>query len=314
MSIEESADDGIPRWHEFMRPVLEVLAHGEPRQRRALIKNVLDHVGITQEQREVLLSGGGSKAENRVGWALSELVAAEAVGRPTRAVYEITRTGHELLEKHPRGITPANLGALPAWAAHKDAVRRKREAASSPQVDLLTDSSVSTTPEERIASAAQELSDEIAAELLDRLRDNTPEFFEEAVVKLLLAMGYGGAEQRGMRVGGTGDGGVDGVIDQDALGLDRVYVQAKRYRAESNISRETVQAFIGALQGFGAHKGVFITTSAFTQAAQSYAQSLQARVILIDGYRLASLMIKYRVGVQIKRRYDVVEIDEDFFE
>lgn len=127
-------------------------------------------------------------------------------------------------------------------------------------------------------------------------------------------MGYGGAEQRGRRIGGTGDGGVDGVIDQDALGLERIYVQAKRYKEGNSVGRETIQAFIGALHGFGASRGVFITTSTFTQHARDYASGIQSRVILIDGKRLVSLMIKYRVGVQVKQTYDVVEVDEDFFD
>jgi restriction system protein len=150
--------------------------------------------------------------------------------------------------------------------------------------------------------------------LLTRLRSSDPGFFEEAVVKVLLAMGYGGTEQRGKRIGGTGDGGVDGVIDQDALGLDQIYVQAKRYADGNTIGRETIQAFIGALQGFGATRGVFITSSTFTANARDYANAISTRVILIDGQRLAQLMIKYRVGVQVKQSYEVVEIDEDFFE
>lgn len=131
---------------------------------------------------------------------------------------------------------------------------------------------------------------------------------------MLLAMGYGGAEQRGRRIGGTGDGGVDGVIDQDALGLDQIYVQAKRYADGHNVGREAIQAFIGALHGFGASRGVFITSSAFTREARQYAEAVPTRVVLIDGARLAELMIKYRVGVQVKQSYDIVEIDEDFFE
>ncbi|QWT24212.1 restriction endonuclease [Subtercola sp. PAMC28395] len=149
---------------------------------------------------------------------------------------------------------------------------------------------------------------------MQRLRESHPAFFEEAVVALLLKMGYGGAEQRGKRIGGTGDEGIDGVIDQDALGLDRIYLQAKRYKQGNNISRETIQAFVGALHGFGASRGVFITTSAFTSAAVAYANGVPIRVILIDGDRLVNLMIKYRVGVQARQTYAVVEIDSDFFD
>ncbi len=169
-------------------------------------------------------------------------------------------------------------------------------------------------PVEQIADGISRIEDEVGIELLSRLRESHPDFFEQAVVDLLLAMGYGGAEQRGTRIGGSGDGGIDGVIDQDALGLDRIYVQAKRYKEGSNIGRETIQAFVGALQGFGATRGIFLTTSAFTPLAITYADNVQSRVILIDGQRLVALMIKYRVGVQVKKTYTAVEIDADFFD
>lgn len=154
----------------------------------------------------------------------------------------------------------------------------------------------------------------MAAELLVKLREADPDFFEEAVVQLLLAMGYGGSEQRGKRIGGSGDGGVDGVIDQDALGLDQVYVQAKRYKETSTVGRPEIQGFVGALHGFGATRGVFITTSTFTQGALGYAQSVPTRIILIGGARLVNLMMKHKVGVQAAHIYEVVEVDEDFFE
>ncbi|MBG6083819.1 restriction endonuclease [Zhihengliuella flava] len=172
----------------------------------------------------------------------------------------------------------------------------------------------SSTPEELIAYGVQRVNDEIAVQLLERLRGATPDFFEEVVVKVLLAMGYGGAEERGQRIGGTGDGGVDGLIDQDPLGLDRLYVQAKRYGDGNTVGREAIQAFTGALHGFGATKGVFITTSTFTKNARDFASSIPTRIILIDGQRLVSLMIKYRVGVETEQVYEVVKIDEDFFE
>lgn len=159
-----------------------------------------------------------------------------------------------------------------------------------------------------------ELNQAVVVDLLERLRGSHPDFFEEAVVKVLLAMGYGGAEQRGKRIGGTGDGGVDGVIDQDALGLDQTYIQAKRYAEGKTIGGETIQAFVGAVLQKGASRGVFITTSSFTPAAKAAAASHHVRIALIDGLRLASLMIQYRVGVQTRQTYEVVELDEDFFE
>ena len=169
-------------------------------------------------------------------------------------------------------------------------------------------------PDTALDAAMDRINAEVGADLIQRLREGHPDFFEEAVVKLLLKMGYGGAEQRGRRIGGSGDGGVDGVIDQDALGLDRIYVQAKRYADGNTVGRETIQAFVGALHGVGASRGVFITTSTFSSGARQYAENVPSRIILIDSARLVSLMIKYRVGVQVKQSYDVVELDEDFFE
>ena len=169
-------------------------------------------------------------------------------------------------------------------------------------------------PIEQIESGINRIHSDVGDALLTRLRESHPDFFEQAVVDLLLKMGYGGAEQRGKRIGGSNDGGVDGVIDQDALGLDRIYVQAKRYADGNTVGREAIQAFVGALHGVGASRGVFITTSAFTSGARDYVKAVPSRVILIDGARLVGLMIKYRVGVQVKQSYDIVELDEDFFE
>lgn len=151
-------------------------------------------------------------------------------------------------------------------------------------------------------------------DLLDRLRTSHPDFFEEAVVDLLLKMGYGGAAQRGRRIGGSNDQGVDGLIDQEALGLDQVHIQAKHYKEGNNVGREAIQAFVGALHGFGASRGVFLTTSSFTSGAVEYAQKVQSRIILIDGSKLVNLMIQYRVGVQVQRPFSAVEIDEDYVE
>ena len=153
----------------------------------------------------------------------------------------------------------------------------------------------------------------LGVELLENLRESDPAFFEQVVVDLLLAMGYGGAEKRGIVIGQSGDGGIDGVIDQDALGLDQIYVQAKRYKEGNNISSE-IQAFVGAIHGRSAQKGVFFTTSAFTPNAKNYAKSVPTHLVLIDGERLVNLMMKYRVGVQIKNTYYSLELDKDYFD
>ncbi|WP_237462252.1 restriction endonuclease [Leucobacter chromiireducens] len=169
-------------------------------------------------------------------------------------------------------------------------------------------------PIEVIEDAVSRIEASVGEDLLDRLRNSHPDFFEQAVVDLLLIMGYGGAAQRGRRIGGSNDEGIDGLIDQDALGLDQVYIQAKRYKEGNNVGREPIQAFVGALHGFGASRGVFLTTSTFTSGAIDYAKKVQSRIILIDGATLVDLMIAYRVGVQEKQRFSAVEVDEDYFE
>lgn len=309
---EATEQDGIPKWHGFMSAILQVLADGQPRTRSDLAKQVMDVVGLTDEQRAIQVNSGSLKAKGRVGWALSHLIAATALERPDSALYVITDVGRQLLSSNPHGVTQAQLREIEAYRRHRAEVRAARkEISSAPEADVLDEDE---DPMDVIDAAMDRLNAEVGADLIQRLRESDPEFFEEAVVKLLLGMGYGGAEQRGRRIGGSGDGGVDGVIDQDALGLDRIYVQAKRYADGNTVGRETIQAFVGALHGVGASRGVFITTSTFTSGARQYAENVPSRIILIDSARLVSLMIKYRVGVHVKQSYDVVELDEDFFE
>ncbi|NGN85191.1 restriction endonuclease [Arthrobacter silviterrae] len=298
-----------------MIPVLRVLSDGTARKRRDLITEVQDRVGLSAEQRSILLNSGQPKVENRVGWALSDLTTATAIQRPARATFEITELGRALLRDHPEGLDRNILATVDAYAAHQRTKAAEVPTAVATATEAVAEAPESMlSPEEQIEAGIELIHGDVGNNLIERLQASDPAFFEQAVVDLLLKMGYGGAEQRGKRIGGTGDGGVDGVIDQDPLGLDKVYIQAKRYADGNNIGRETVQAFVGALQGVGASKGVFITTSTFTAHAVGYANNVPSRVILIDGARLADLMIKYRVGVQVKESYDVVELDEDFFE
>jgi restriction system protein len=245
-----------------------------------------------------------------MGWVLSHLTRANWIDRPAKGHYCVTDAGRKWLHENPNGISYSQAHAIFAqfWPKTEPAVPADQPAAGglAPVEEL--------EPVEQIEDGINRIHDEVGAALLQRLREGHPDFFEDAVVKLLLKMGYGGAEQRGRRIGGSGDGGVDGVIDQDALGLDRIYVQAKRYADGNNVGRETIQAFVGALHGVGASRGVFITTSTFTSGARQYAENVPSRIILIDAARLVGLMIKYRVGVQVQQSYDVVELDEDFFE
>ncbi len=307
---EPTTESGVPIWPHFLPYVLRVLDSGETVPRRDLVERVLDAAEISNEARKETLAAGDGRAENRVGWALTNLYKAGWVERPQRAVYRITETGRSWFTQNPN----ATLSFSEATQLFKDYWPQTTQADGVTSVATTVPETNDLDPIEQVESGVAQLRENVAEELLRRLRESNPTFFEDAVVSVLLAMGYGGAEQRGKRIGGTGDGGVDGVIDQDALGLDQIYVQAKRYADGNSVGRESIQAFMGALHGFGAHRGVFITSSRFTQGARDYASAVPTRIVLIDGKRLAELMIKYGVGVQIKQSYAVVEIDEDFFE
>lgn len=313
MSIEPTSS-ALPPWPGFVGPILDVLANTAEVRRKDLSEQAVADAGLTPEAAaEMLPSGKTTRALDRAKWAIMFLARAGYIEPVRRGIYSITAAGRAWNEQLERPITDLKsiereLGEL--WKLNTPS--SGSETAPAPAGTAVAEST--QTPTEQVEEGMERLREQLAAELLDKLRNNDPDFFEDAVVKLLLAMGYGGAEQRGKVTSSTGDGGVDGVIDQDALGLDQVYVQAKRYAAGNNVGRPEVQGFVGALHGFGASRGVFITTSAFSQGALEYAHGVPTRIILIDGQRLANLMIKYKVGVQVKTTYEVVEIDEDFFE
>jgi len=191
---------------------------------------------------------------------------------------------------------------------------QRAKADVQPKISQSLETAQSLDPVEQIHAGVGAIQTDVAAQLLDRLRSQSPAFFEQAVVDLLIAMGYGGTEGRGEPTQLTRDGGIDGVLDQDPLGLSKVYVQAKRYGAHNSVQRPEVHAFFGALDGNQADRGLFITTSTFSPGAVEFARATSKRIVLIDGPELAKLMIKYRVGVQVSDTFYAVEIDEDFFD
>ncbi|UTX52075.1 restriction endonuclease [Leucobacter aridicollis] len=295
-------------WPEYVIPTLQVLADGQSRQRREVFDAVADRAGVSDDARAETLKSGGTRYEQRMGWVLSHLGKAKWVDRPERGYYVITDAGRAALAQYPQGFDYALAREVfaPFWP-------EKTKSAVPASVPVPPSDEISD-PIEVIEDAVSRIEASVGEDLLDRLRNSHPDFFEQAVVDLLLKMGYGGAAQRGRRIGGSNDEGIDGLIDQDALGLDQVYIQAKRYKEGNNVGREPIQAFVGALHGFGASRGVFLTTSAFTSGAIDYAKKVQSRIILIDGAKLVDLMIAYRVGVQEKQRFSAVEVDEDYFE
>lgn len=297
----------VPIWPKLVNPTLAVLSDGQAHHRQEIFEAVAKQAGVSDEARAETLKSGGSRFKQRVGWVLSHLVKASWVDRPDRGLYVINDAGRKALADYPDGFD---------YALAREVFREfwpKRVGADVPAgtpepIDEVSD------PIEIIEDAIGRVEANVGQELLDRLRNSHPEFFEQSVVDLLLAMGYGGAARRGSRIGGVNDEGVDGLIDEDALGLGQIYVQAKRYKEGNNVGREPIQAFVGALHGFGPSRGVFLTTSAFTPAAIDYAQKIASRVVLIDGARLTELMIAYRVGVQETKTFSAVEVDEDYFE
>lgn len=297
----------VPVWERFMAPALRVLSDGEVRRARDICEASADLLGVTEDARVEFIPSGQPRYVNRSNWALSYLARAGAVERPSRGRYRITRAGRALLEAHPDDIVEVHLRELPDYDAFAPAQPGPREPAQEFVAAVLD-------PTEQVDDGIRRLHEDVAAELLQRLHANEPAFFEQAVLDLLLAMGYGGAEGRATRTQLSRDGGIDGIIDQDALGLSRVYVQAKRYAPTSAVQRPEVQAFGGALQEHHANQGVFITTGRFSSGAEQYANTVASRIVLVDGSRLTSLMIRYGVGVQVKRTLQMVEIDEDFFE
>lgn len=299
----------MPTWDGFNSAVLSVLSDGRVRNLRELTREVSDAAGLTVEQRNETLPSGDRRADNRIGWAASYLTRIDALNRPRRGHYVITDLGRDLLARFPSGITETE---LKKFAKEGDEWWIQRAPTSSGSSDEADMAKVDLDPTEQVEQGIERIHEDVATELLRRLAEQDATFFEHAVVRLLLAMGYGGVGGRGIPTPRSNDGGIDGVIDQDVLGLRKVYVQAKRYRPGNAVQRPEVQGFVGALSG-KADSGVFITTSRFSPGAEAWAEDVPARIILIDGPRLAELMIEYGVGVQVQRTYRVVEIDEDFF-
>jgi restriction system protein len=301
----------IPTWEAFMAPTLQVLSDGAIRTRRDIRPLVARERNLTEEQMRETLASGQPTFENRIGWGLSFLTNVGALTRPSRGNYAITDAGRYLLERFPDGFVERDINALGEDPSspirpYVAAVNKKSNVADSPA------ETSALTPIEQVQSGVRRIHDKVASELLQRLQVKDPGFFEQAVVSLLLAMGYGGANGNGSVTQLTNDGGIDGVIDQDILGLSRVYIQAKRYADGNSVGRPDVQGFVGALHG-RADSGVFITTSHFSQGARDYVATSPTRIVLIDGKRLTDLMIQFNVGVQASETYAIVELDEDFF-
>jgi restriction system protein len=302
----------VPDYQTLMLPVLKLAAEGEWRVPNAAEK-IADQLGLSEEEREEMLPSGRQRVlHNRIHWAKFYMSKAGLVESPKRGVFRATAEGKAALARNPASIDNETLKAYPAFVAFQEASTTGPTKSEKPVAEASASSSA--TPEEQIDAAQAVLHSALSSDLLQRILDNSPAFFEHLIVDLLVAMGYGGThENAALKLGKSGDNGVDGVIDEDRLGLDRIYVQAKRYAVENSVGRPEVQGFVGSLVGFGATKGVFVTTSTFSAGARQYAEQIPQRIILIDGARLTDLMIEHDVGVRVNRRVAIKRLDEDFF-
>jgi len=306
----------IPDYQSLMLPVLRLAAEGETRVPDAADK-LADQLGLSVAEREEMLPSGRQRIfHNRIHWAKFYMTKAGLIDSPARGRFVASQTGKALLSTNPTGINVDTLKTYPAFTefyASSTSSAGSTDAASAGAGESI-DATTSATPEEQIDAAQGVLHQALKADLLQRILAQSPAFFERAIVDLLVGMGYGGShESAARRLGKTGDGGIDGVIDEDRLGLDRVYVQAKRYAPHVGVGRPEVQGFLGSLVGVGASKGVFVTTSSFSAPATDFVRHLPQRIVLIDGDRLADLMIEHGVGVRVAQTVEVKRLDEDFF-
>ena len=298
----------IPDYQELMRPVLEA-AEAEPRKISDVVEELSVSFQLSEEERaELLPSGKQTRIANRVHWARSYLKQAGLVSNPRRGWYELTEQGRSALSD----TSEINSKYLEQFDEFQDFKSRTR-GGDTGEEHLAPDDS--ETPDESIQAAHKRLNAALAANLLDYVRSASPAFFESLIVELLIAMGYGGStEDAGRALGQSGDNGVDGVIDQDPLGVDQIYLQAKRYGANNLVGPGDIRDFYGALSIHRATKGIFVTTSGFTSSGIQTAASLGSRIVLIDGPELAKLMIRYNIGCRDKDVLHIKQIDEAYFE
>lgn len=300
----------VPDFQSWLLPLLKRLADGDVHRMTALYDQLADDLALANSDRQVRLPSGAQPTYvNRIAWARTYLKKAGLIASPGRSLVQITARGKELLAEGPARITVGDLKRYPEFL---DFHAPKSDVTTVSAASALSDRA-EETPQESLERVHQALRDQLAADLLERVKQVAPSFFEKLVVDVLVSMGYGGSrEDAGRIIGKAGDGGVDGVINEDRLGLDVVYVQAKRW--DGSVGRPVVQAFAGSLEGFRANKGVMITTSTFTADAQDYVRQISKKIVLIDGRQLADFMIQYGVGVSVEATYVVKRVDSDYFD
>ncbi|WP_435020594.1 restriction endonuclease [Tundrisphaera sp. TA3] len=299
----------IPDFQTVMLPLLRILEDGQTRPMREVTKLVADAFQLTEEERGMMLPNGQqSIISNRVAWAKTHMKMAGLIENPNRGQVRLSDLGRSILAEKPTSIGMKSLRRYPSYLAFIGK--------SQPDPEVVIDDTVieeKATPLELIDAAYRTLRQATTEDLVSRLKSSSPAFFEDVVVRLLMAMGYGGVAGQGTVTGKSGDGGIDGVIQQDKLGLDIVCIQAKRW--DGPVGRPVVQGFVGSMDYVKAKKGVVMTTSTFTREAQDFVHRIEAkRVVLIDGDRLADLMIEHNLGVTTTKVYELKEVSNDFFD
>jgi restriction system protein len=301
----------IPDYETLMAPTLAALADGEPRTRPQVREVVAKAVGVSDDDQQAMLPSGKTTVfGSRVGWALTYMTQAGLAERPRRGTYVISERGRQVLRNHPDRVDNHVLEQFPEFLEFK----ARRSEQEPVLVAAEAGRPAPLSPTDAMDQLVAEADAAVAAELLDRVLAQPPVFLERLSLRLLRAMGYGGREELLQHTGKPGDRGLDGIIRQDALGLDLVGVQAKQYGQDRTVQRPDLQAFVGALQGAQTSRGVFVTTGRFSPGAREFAEQVAMRLVLIDGVELARLMVRYKIGVSVAETYEIKTVDEDFFE
>ncbi|MCS7036076.1 MAG: restriction endonuclease [Saprospiraceae bacterium] len=301
----------IPTFQSLMLTLLKLVSDGKEHEYRDLIESLAVEFKLTDEERRATLASGKRVFNKRVSWAKTYLKKAGLLDSPKRATFVITDLGRQTLAQNLDRIDVKYLRQFPAFLEFLNASRSNSEIEDD-ETAIIENSE--QTPEENLDKAYQQIRKSLASELLQKVIDLSPAFFERLVVDLLVKMGYGGSiKDAGKAIGRSGDEGIDGTIKEDKLGLDIIYIQAKRWKPGNVVGRPDIQKFVGALAGQGAKKGIFITTSSFTKEALEYMPKNETKIVLIDGEQLAQLMIDYNIGCSTHQTYELKKIDSDYF-
>lgn len=320
--MAQFAADGVPTIDGCRPAVLRFMADSEERSLREIVAGVATVMGLPDDVVAQRVSSGQGRLENRVGWACSSFAQAGLLHRQRRGWYRITDDGRSVDARKLAEYSEEDMREWPRWREYlAEVVERKARQESTPNRAVVSkceplhpvnDSEID--PLTAVAEHVGQLNDAVETELRTALQESSPEFFEKAVLEVLWMMGYGGGQGEKQHLGKSHDGGIDGVIRQDPLGLQNVYIQAKRYADDNSVGSPDINSFYGALAQRGADRGVFITTSTFTSSAQQAASQFHGRIVLIDGIRLTSLMLRYGVGVEPRQTFTVFEVNQDFFD